>query len=249
MTDIEFNEILNAHRQWLIDNETGNRACFKNIDFSERNFENVDLREADFLFCDLRQVRFDHAKLSNVNFQHCNFYNGVFDNADLSHSYFRSGTSLCKSSFFHTNINDTHFDASVNCYGADFSEALNMSPNQGGVLAMHCPQVGSFIGFKKCSLEDGFDGDLVIAKLLIPASAKRSSATGNKCRASKVKVLGFYDLEGKRINIEDAVSIYDCDFHYTIGKWALADDFDMNRWRECSFGIHFFLTFEEARDY
>jgi uncharacterized protein YjbI with pentapeptide repeats len=249
MTDIEFNEILNAHRQWLVDRKTGKQAYFKDIDFSERDFRGIDLREASFWLCDLRQVRFERAKLANASFHQCNLYNAVFDNADLSDSYFGNGTSICDASFQRSNMNNVRFDASVNCHGAYFVSALNMSPNQSGVLAMHCPQVGSFIGFKKCSLEDGYDVDCVIAKLLIPASAKRSSATSNKCRASKVKVLGFYDYEGKRINIENAVSTYDFDFHYTIGKWAVSDDFDENRWRERSFGIHFFLTFEEARDY
>lgn len=35
-------------------------------------------------------------------------------------------------------------------------------------------------------------------------------------------------------------------FIYTVGEIAMVDDFDENRWNECSTGIHFFVNFQEA---
>lgn len=36
---------------------------------------------------------------------------------------------------------------------------------------------------------------------------------------------------------------------YEVGKTVSVDDFDENRWHECSTGIHFFITREEAVRY
>ena len=92
------------------------------------------------------------------------------------------------------------------------------------------------------------EGDLIvykkvyngIAKLLIPADAKRNNATGRKCRASYAKV-----LEAP----ENAVSLYDNRTRYIAGEYVYPDSFCEDRWQECASGIHFFLTRKEAEDY
>ena len=48
---------------------------------------------------------------------------------------------------------------------------------------------------------------------------------------------------------ESAVSAYDTGFVYKAGEMVYADSFDDNRWDECSNGIHFFITREEAVEY
>ncbi len=91
---------------------------------------------------------------------------------------------------------------------------------------------GDLIGWKKLV-------DNSICKLRIPADAKRSNATGRKCRASHAVV-----LEGS------GASRYDSSFRYEIGaRVEPSEPFDGNRWKECASGIHFFLTREEAEDY
>ncbi len=105
-----------------------------------------------------------------------------------------------------------------------------------------CPEVGSFIGFKKCR-------DNKMVKILITEDSKRSSATSRKCRASKVRVLDIYDVKNKNIRYLHATSHHDSNFIYTLGNVIEIDDFDDNRWNECSTGIHFFLTEDEARRY
>ena len=39
------------------------------------------------------------------------------------------------------------------------------------------------------------------------------------------------------------------EFNFKVGEMVEVKDFDENRWNECSTGIHFFLTREEAVKY
>ena len=99
---------------------------------------------------------------------------------------------------------------------------------------------GELIGWKKL-----LDGS--VAKLIIPARAKRSNATGRKCRASYARVDKIFDKNGKKINT--GFSQHESSFKYTVGKIVRPDDFDENRWNECASGIHFFITRIEAENY
>ena len=42
---------------------------------------------------------------------------------------------------------------------------------------------------------------------------------------------------------------YGHDTVYEVGKEVLPDSWDDNRWNECSHGIHFFITKQEAINY
>ena len=106
---------------------------------------------------------------------------------------------------------------------------------------LQCPEMGSFIGYKKAS------GHIVA--LEICADAKRSSATSRKCRCSKAKVLGITNLDGSVSSLSEIESDYDKHFIYRIGETVEVPDFDDNRWNECATGIHFFITREEAVKY
>ena len=90
----------------------------------------------------------------------------------------------------------------------------------------------------------------VIVKLLIPADAQRSNATGRKCRASKARILDLQDKQGNSLPPDTtAYSSYDPDFTYQKGETVHVEDFDTNRWDECAPGIHFFITRIEAIEY
>jgi hypothetical protein len=94
-----------------------------------------------------------------------------------------------------------------------------------------CPEEGDFIGWKKVS------GQSVI-KLLIPASARRtSSLVGRKCRAEFVVV-----LEGEGYSLRG-------DLHYKTGETVYPDKYDPDIRIECTSGIHFFITRKEAEEY
>ena len=112
-------------------------------------------------------------------------------------------------------------------------------------FALQCPEEGSFIGYKK-AINDY--EEFVIVKLQITEDAKRSSATSRKCRCSKAKILSITSIDGK-IKYDFAYSKHDPNFVYKVGETVEATDFDEDRWNECSTGIHFFVTRDEAVRY
>lgn len=107
-------------------------------------------------------------------------------------------------------------------------------------LPMACPDFGAFIGWKKAR-----DGRIV--QLEIPADARRSSATGRKCRCDKAKVIAITCWNGNAVDM--AVSGYDHTFLYRVGETVTVDNFCEDRWEECAPGIHFFINRQEAVDY
>ena len=133
----------------------------------------------------------------------------------------------------------------ANLYGADLSEAdlskVDLSKAKID-WPLICPEKGSFIGYKKCR-------DDLIVELEIPEDALRSSATTRKCRCSKAKVLSITNLDGSKSKCTEATSKRDSSFVYKVGETVEVTNFDPNRWNECSTGIHFFVTREEAEKY
>lgn len=119
--------------------------------------------------------------------------------------------------------------------GMDVREAKNVN------YPIACPEKGSFTGFKKAN---GY-----IVELLIPDDALRSSATARMCRCSKAKVISITELDGSSCDITSIPSDWDGNFIYTIGQTVEVKDFDTDRWREYTPGIHFFITRQEAVDY
>ena len=112
------------------------------------------------------------------------------------------------------------------------------------------PDEGDIIGWKKAWTDDTMPPKSVIVKLLIPADAQRSNATGRKCRASKARVLDLQDKQGNSLPPDTmAYSGHDTDFTYVKGETIHVDGFDTNRWNECAPGIHFFITRIEAVEY
>lgn len=112
------------------------------------------------------------------------------------------------------------------------------------------PDEGDIIGWKKAYVDGTMLPKSVIVKLLIPADAQRSNATGRKCRASTARVLDLQDKQGNSLPPDTmAYSGHDTDFTYKKGETVHVEDFDTNRWKECAPGIHFFITRIEAVEY
>jgi len=106
------------------------------------------------------------------------------------------------------------------------------------------PEEGSFIAWKKLS-------DNCIAKIEIPAEAKRTCNLMNprKCRAEFCKVLEIRDQDGN-----DRKSAFNCTYsetklRYGVGKLIYPDSYDDSIYQDCSHGIHFFITRQEAIDW
>lgn len=146
----------------------------------------------------------------------------------------------------------------ANLHGADLSRAdlrganlrdanhVKLSIAKTSIL----PDEGDIIGWKKAWTDNEMPPTPVIVKLLIPADAQRSNATGRKCRASTARVLDLQDKQGNSLPPDTtAYSGYDTDFTYKKGETVHVENFDTNRWNECAPGIHFFITRIEAAEY
>ena len=152
-----------------------------------------------------------------------------------------SGANLWGANLWGANLSGADLSGAnlsgANLSGADLSGA-NLS---GAYCPLACPEEGEFIGFKKAN---GY-----IVKLRIPEDAKRSSATGRKCRCSKAVVLSITNKDGTDSGLSEIKSGYDSNFIYRVGETVSVDDFNDNRWVECAPGVHFFITRQEAVDY
>ena len=102
------------------------------------------------------------------------------------------------------------------------------------------PEEGSFVAWKKCR-------DEIIAKLEIPVRSKRTCNFKNrKCRAEYVRTIALYGLKGKKLKIKKAIGQHDENTVYEVGKITRADSFDDDLRVDCTHGIHFFVTKQEA---
>ena len=64
-----------------------------------------------------------------------------------------------------------------------------------------------------------------------------------------IKCCAITNLDGTDADTDVAYSGHDPNFIYKIGEIVEVADFDTDRWNECSTGIHFFITRQEAVDY
>ena len=212
----ELEEILKKHKKWLNAEEGGERA-----DLRYANLSSSNLRSADLSSADLRYANLSYANLSYANLSSANLRSADLRYADLFSSNLRSA-DLSSADLSSANLR------SADLSSADLSEDIMKS------LTCITPE-GSLIGWKKC-----IKG--VIVKLRIPEDAKRSNATGRKCRAEYAEVLEI-------IGADEAQSSRHSDFVYRKGEIVRPDKWDDNRWEECSSGIHFFITRYEAEQY
>ena len=125
--------------------------------------------------------------------------------------------------------------------GADLRYANLRGAKNIPFIPYSCPDFGMFIGYKKAS---GY-----IVELEIPDDAKRLSATTRKCRCNKAKVLRILNTDRTVADITEVKSSYDDSFIYKVGEVVAVNNFDDDRWNECSAGIHFFINFQEAVSY
>ena len=242
----ELQEILEQHQLWLDDNG-GKRADLRNADLRNAELRGANLRSARLGGADLSFSDLSYANLRNADIHNANLYGVNLSYADLHKA------DLSRAIFDWVNLNCTDLSY-ANLYGADLLYANLSGANLNGAilynvkynentsfLALQCPEEGSFIGYKKAR------GHIV--KLEILSDAKRSSATTRKCRCSAAKVLSITTLDGRDDGTQFISSGRDSNFVYRVGEIVRVDDFDENRWNECSTGIHFFITRDEAVKY
>ena len=261
ISSAELKTILENHRHWLAEDCDGWEAMCANLNdaiLSYANLHYANLRDADLSYANLRDADLSYADLSYADLSYADLrfasirganLKGVdLSYADLSCADLRcanlSYANLSNANLSYANLSNANLSnanlSNANLRGADLKGAKNLP-----YIPTTCPEAGAFIGWKKAKTKRRY----VIVKLEIPASAKRSSATTRKCRCDKAKVLEIYNLDGVVSEERKCYSSYDNSFIYEVGKTVKIDDFDEDRWNECSQGIHFFMNRQEAIDY
>ena len=220
--------ILEKHAKWIRGEDGGECADLCNANLRGANLWGADLRnanlcDADLCNADLRGANLRNADLHDADLRGANLYGANLCGADLCDADLCDANLCCANLRGAKNTDKTAWDAYTAFY------------------PLQCPETGSFIGYKKAA------GKIVM--LEICADAKRSSATSRKCRCSKAKVLSITNLDGSESGLTEVRSNYSKEFVYRVGETVEVPDFDENRWNECTAGIHFFITREEAVKY
>ena len=216
-------EILENHLHWLKRDVDGWKEM------------RADLRYADLRYADLRYANLSMASLSRANLSETNLSETNLSHADLSMANL-SMANLSMADISRANL------SRANLRYADLSHADLRYAKNIPYIPLECPSEGAFVGWKKVNN--------VLIKLEIPADAKRSSATTNKCRCDKAKVLGFYNTLGtEELDITELVNDKYKKCKYVKGEMVYPDSFDEDRWNECSHGIHFFINKQDAINY
>ena len=174
----------------------------------------ADLRSANLRSADLHSADLRYADLRCADLYHANLYSADLRCADLYSADLRYA--------------DLRY--------ADLRSAKNVP-----FIPYLCPDVGSFIGYKKAN---GY-----IVELEILSDARRCSATTRECRCDKAKVLSIQNIDGSVADMQSIASGYDKNFIYTVGEIVEEPNFNEDRWNECSKGIHFFINRQEAVEY
>jgi len=189
-----------------------------------------NLSHAYLAYADLFRANLSHADLSHADLSHAYLAYADLAYADLSHAY------LAYADLFRTNLSHAILSHAKNLYDAylayaDLSHAI--LPNY-----KICPEEGQFIAFKK-----GRNSEII--KLLIPEDAKRNSCLiSRKCRSSKAIVISI-TKDGKEL---DSCECWNkaYDLVYKVGETIYPDSYNKDIRTDCSHGIHFFITREEA---
>ena len=249
--NMNLKEILKKHEMWLKYEKGGERANLEGANLEGANLEGANLYGSTLYDANLRNVNLCGANLYGSNLCGANLYGSNLESTNLEGANLEStnleyanlyganlyGTNLCGADLRNANLCGT------NLCGADLRNAnlRNAKTNMNTIgYNLACPEKGSFIGYKKANS--------CIIELLILEDAKRSSATTMKCRCDKAKVLDIRDIgTGDKINV--VKSDYDPNFIYEVGEVVSVNDFDDDRWNECSTGIHFFMNRENALKY
>lgn len=227
MKEAELNEILRNHKHWILEDIDGWKEM------------RADLRGADLYGADLRKAHLYGADLRGAELGRADLYRADLCGADLSKAHL-CGANLCGANLYGASLRGANLYRAnlrrANLCGADLRGANNIP-----FIPMACPDTGTFVAWKKANRH--------IVKLEIPADARRSSATGRKCRCDKAKVIEIQELDGSPSELTEIASGYDRNFVYRVGEIAEEPKYDEDRWKECAPGIHFFINRQEAVDY
>ena len=211
----ELKTILEKHKLWLRQEDGGEKANLSGSDLRWSNLSGSDLSGSDLRWSNLSGSDLSWSDLSG---------------SDLS------GSDLRWSNLSGSNLSGSDLSGS-DLSGSNLSGSKGLDSAKNLFYPLACPEKGEYTAFKKAGGK--------VVELRISADAKRSSATGRKCRASKAVVVSITTLDGNPAGNE-VCSDWDRSFVYRVGETVEVQNFDENRWNECAPGIHHYITREEA---
>ncbi len=269
-------EDLAKHAAWLRDEPEGVRivtavnadlrgANLRGANLIGANLSDANLRGADLRGADLRDANLRRANLIDADLRRANLRGANLIGADLSGANL-IGANLRRANLIDADLIDANLRRAnlidANLIGANLSDASLRGADLRDANLRGADLRGADLSGAKCIPDNVSattsivpDGDLVvykqlandsIATLKIPKEAKRSNATGRKCRAEYAEVLAIQEKEGGAM--ESGVSWYDNSFVYRVGETVHPHEWCEDRWQECAGGIHFYLTRYEAEN-
>lgn len=256
---------------------TISNCLIENVSFFDESFSHIRFDKVIFSHCTFDNICFDKCAFNKCEFTKCTleccFFDNIqcglqFSNCNLDNTEFNNlylNTSKCfdvRESTFIECVFDTFYITTtpktqrifVTFSQTAFIESvINMSDTMSKYVIIEtncsgyyqtCPETGEYIAYKYAHTKSG----KVIVQLKITADALRTSAGDRKCRASKAEVLSITSFDGKT-QYKKAYSDWNHSFIYEVGKIVTVPNFNTNRWKACSYGIHHFLTRQEAVSY
>jgi hypothetical protein len=203
-------------------------ACLGGANLSGADLVRADLRRADLRGADLRGANLVEAHLRGAHLDGADIREAYLVRADLREAHL-DGADIVRARLGGARLDGARLDGA---HGLPLQLARQTI----------CPQ-GSITGWKKLASGD-------VLRLEIPAGAARVNAIGSRhCRAEYAIPLSVHSKDGEIIERGDLVSKYNDSYRYEIGKECRPDKWDPSVTEECSHGIHFFITFEEAVAY
>ena len=247
ITKVKSNEIIfeddsNTMKQCVIN------AVKKGADLRGADLRDANLGDANLGGAYLRGAYLRGAYLRDANLGGANLGGAYLVGADLRDAYlvgadlrdaYLVGADLRGANLRGANLRGAYLGG-ANLRGANLRDAYLRDAKELPFIPLACPSDGEFIGWKKVENK--------LIQLLIPCDARRSSATSNKCRCDKAKVISITDLDGSH-PIESITNNSYTQLTYIVGEYVFPDEFDEDRWNECSHGIHFFINKQEAINY
>jgi hypothetical protein len=236
----------------LLKTKCGRGADLRNAYLHGANLHGADLRNADLrgatlLGANLRGATLRNTDLRGATLRNADLYGADLRNADLRNAALLGanllGADLRNAALLGANLRG------ADLYGADLRNAdlrnadLRNADLRGANLPVYSiVPTGTFTAYKKASG--------CVVTVIIPAAAKRTSTlTSRKCRAEFVYVKRITDIQNPDKNVTEVRGNYDSDTIYRVGTKVEPDRYCDDIRLDCSHGINFFITYEEAERY
>jgi hypothetical protein len=208
----------------------------------EIDLREVDLHKTDLQYVDLRWANLEGANLEAVNLHDADLREAVLCKTNLKKANLAE-VDLRWAVLHKTNLEGANLDR-TNLSGAVLQDmSLQNCRITFRTIGIHPAPQGTLIAWKKCyTMDDKYNIPVpIVIQLQIPHNVPRSCGTTRKFRSQSVVVMDIPSPSHTAYTKYHNIVTW-----YQEGQSVEADMWDTNQWEECSHGIHWFLTQEEA---